>query len=102
MLKITNDMVEISKEENAIVAFTADWCNPCTKMKPQFAKASMIDKDTPYFLVDVDVIGPVWTERYNIKSIPQILELNKGELSRSIKGRTTQTILSEIKGENEE
>ena len=95
-------MEEISKEENAIVAFTADWCNPCTKMKPQFAKASMVDRDRPYFVVDVDAIGPVWTDKYNIKSIPQILEINKGELSRSIKGRTTQTILSEIKGENEE
>jgi hypothetical protein len=96
MLKITNDIEEISKEEKAIVAFTAIWCNPCTQMKPQFAKAAVLDKDTSYYLVDVDEVDPVWVSDLNIKSVPQIFELNNGNFNRSIFGRTSESILKEL------
>ena len=96
MLKITNDMEEISKEDKAIVAFTATWCNPCKQMKPHFAKAAVLDKDTPYYVVDVDEVNPEWISKLNIKSVPQILELKNGNLNKSISGRTSNDILAEL------
>jgi thioredoxin-like negative regulator of GroEL len=96
MLKITNDIEEISKDKKAIVAFTATWCNPCTQMKPHFAKAAVLDKDTSYYLVDVDEVDPVWVSDLNIKSVPQIFELNNGNFNRSISGRTSDSILKEL------
>lgn len=96
MLKITNDMEEISKDNNAIVYFSAEWCGPCKQVKPQFAKAAVIDKDTSYYVVDVDKMDSAWMNKLNIKSIPQIFKMNSGEIDRVIKGRTSQDILAEL------
>ena len=96
MLKVTNDMEEISKEDKAIVAFTATWCNPCKQMKPHFAKVAVLDKDTSYYVVDVDEMGHEWISKLNIKSVPQILELHNGSLNKSISGRTSNDILEEL------
>lgn len=96
MLKITNDMEEISKDNNAIVYFSAEWCGPCKQVKPQFAKAAVIDKDTSYYVVDVDKMDSAWMNKLNIKSIPQIFKMNSGEIDKIIKGRTSQAILAEL------
>jgi len=96
MLKISNDMEEILNQDNAVVAFTAEWCNPCKQLKPQFAKASILDKDTPYYVVDVDKISPQYLEEYNIKSIPQVFEMNKGLINKKITGKTSSEILNEM------
>ena len=96
MLKITNDMEEISKDNNAIVYFSAEWCGPCKQVKPQFAKAAVIDKDTSYYVVDVDKMDSAWMNKLNIKSIPQIFKMNSGEIDRVTKGRTSQDILVEL------
>jgi thiol-disulfide isomerase/thioredoxin len=100
MLKISNNMEEIIKEEYAIVYFTAPWCNPCKQLKPQFGKASVINKDIPYYMVDVDSIDSSYLSTYNIKSIPQIFEMNNGSVSRTINSRTAEEIVKEI-GKNE-
>ena len=96
MLKISNDMEEILNQDNAVVAFTAEWCNPCKQLKPQFAKASVLDKDTPYYVVDVDKIPSQYLEEYNIKSIPQVFEMNNGLINKKITGKTSSEILDEM------
>ena len=70
MLKISNDMEEISREDRAIVAFTATWCNPCNQLKPHFAKAAVIDKSTSYYVVDIDEVDPSYIKKYNINQAP--------------------------------
>jgi thiol-disulfide isomerase/thioredoxin len=96
MLKISNDMEEIINQENAVVAFTASWCQPCKALKPQFAKAAVLDKDTPYYVVDVDNIGSEYLNQYSIQSIPQIFEMNKGLINKKIVGKTSEAILAEM------
>ena len=96
MLKISNDMEEILNQNNAVVAFTAEWCNPCKQLKPQFAKASVLDKDTPYYVVDVDKIPSQYLEEYNIKSIPQVFEMNNGLINKKITGKTSSEMLNEM------
>ena len=96
MLKITNDMEEIYKQDKAIVAFTATWCNPCKQMKPHFAKVAIMDNDTLYYVVDVDNIPPEYLEQLEIKSIPKIFEMNNGSIVRKIEGRTSSDILAEL------
>ena len=100
MLKISNDMEEIINQDNAVVAFTAEWCQPCKQLKPQFAKASMLDNDTPYYVVDVDQVDPVQLNAYNIKSIPQVFEMNRGLINKKINSRTAQGILLELGKDN--
>lgn len=96
MLKITNDMEEIFKEDHAIVYFTAEWCNPCKQLKPHYAKVAVIDPETSYYLVDVDKIGSEYITKYGIQSIPQIFEMNNGNIVKKIMGRTSDSILEEI------
>jgi thiol:disulfide interchange protein len=96
MIKITNDMNEVIKEENAVAYFTADWCQPCKALKPQVAKAGTIDKKYVYFFIDVDKIDKDYLERYNIKSVPSILQMKYGEVERKITNKTSNEILEEV------
>ena len=101
MLKITNDMEEIVNQENAIVYFAAEWCNPCKQLKPHYGKAAVIDSETLYYLVDVDNIPSEYLERFEIKSVPQIFQINNGSIIRKIEGRTSDSILKELGKFNE-
>lgn len=89
-------MEEIINQDNAVVYFSAEWCGPCKQLKPQYAKAAVIDKDTIYYLVDVDKIKPEYLNQYSIQSIPQIFEMNKGIISKKITGKTSDAILTEM------
>ena len=100
MLKITNDMEEIIDQDNAVVYFSAEWCGPCKQLKPQYAKAAIIDKDTTYYIVDVDKVNSKYLTEYGIQSIPQIFEMRKGIINKKITGKTSDAILKEM-GKNE-
>lgn len=101
MLKITNDFNEIDQDDLAVVYFTADWCNPCKQLKPHYGKAAVIDVDKHYYLVDVDKISANLIQKYNIKSIPQIFMMSKGEIIKPILARTSEEIINEI-GDNDD
>ena len=96
MLKITNDAKEFQSENECVVYFTADWCNPCKQLKPHYGKVSVMDPETNYYLVDVDKVGSKVVEYYNIQSIPQIFVMQKGEIVDKIESRTSESILEEL------
>ena len=96
MLKITNSFNDIDKDEKAIVYFTAQWCNPCKQLKPQFAKVAAGHSNHNYYIVDVDEIKKEYLTKYDLKSIPQIFVMNKGEIVKPILSRTADEIFGEI------
>jgi len=96
LLKITNDVQEFIDEDECVVYFTAEWCNPCKQLKPHYGKVSVMDPETNYYLVDVDKIPMSTMEYYGIKSIPQIFLMNKGEIIDRIESRTAESILEEL------
>jgi thioredoxin 1 len=96
MLEITNDMNRISQDPNAIVYFSAEWCQPCKQLKPQYAKLAMQDEVNTYYVVDVDKIESDYLNKYSIKSIPQIFVLNNGEESKKLLGRNYEDLHAEI------
>jgi len=83
-------------DEHAVVYFTAEWCNPCKQLKPQYAKAAVIDAETSYYMVDVDQVGSEYLQKYSIQSIPQVFEMNKGIINKKIVGKTSEEILKEM------
>jgi thioredoxin-like negative regulator of GroEL len=96
LLKITNDIKEFKSEDECVVYFTANWCNPCKQLKPHYGRVSVMDPETNYYLVDVDKIDVSTIEYYKIQSIPQIFKMNKGEITDVIESRTTEAILEEL------
>ena len=96
MLKITDDIKEFQSENECVVYFTAEWCNPCKQLKPHYGKVSVMDPKTNYYLVDVDKISSKVIEYYNIKSIPQIFTMKNGEIVDRIESRTAESILEEL------
>lgn len=96
MLKITNSFEDINQEENAVVYFTADWCQPCKQLKPQYAKVAVADPESNYYMVDVDKIDLELLNKYGLKSVPQIFVMNKGEIEKPVLARTSSEILDEL------
>ena len=96
MLKITDNVEDFKSEDECVVYFTAEWCNPCKQLKPHYGKVSVMDPETNYYLVDVDKIDSNAIEYYGIKSIPQIFVMKKGEIVERIESRTTEAILEEL------
>ena len=96
MLKITDDVKEFQSENECIVYFTANWCNPCKQLKPHYGKVSVMDPETNYYMIDVDKIDPKVIEYYNIKSIPQIFVMQKGKITDVVQSRTAESILEEL------
>ena len=95
-------MEEIMNEDIVIVYFSAEWCGPCKQLKPQYAKAAVIDQDTIYYVVDVDKIGMENLSKYSVQSIPQIIKMNKGVVVKRIFARTVEEIIEEVHKINEE
>lgn len=96
MLKITNDVKEFQAENECVVYFTADWCNPCKQLKPHYGRVAVMDPETNYYLVDVDKIEPKVVQSYSIQSIPQVFVMQKGKIIETIMSRTTEDILEEL------
>lgn len=96
MIKITDDMSEVTNSENAIAYFTADWCVPCKQLKPLYAKAGMQDQNNQYFVINVDNIDKEFLDLYNIKSVPTIYQMNRGAIKRKITARTTEDIIKQV------
>jgi hypothetical protein len=96
LLKITNNVEDFINEDDCVVYFTAEWCNPCKQLKPHYGKVSVMDPETNYYLVDVDQIDVDTLNYYNLKSIPQIFTMHKGEIVDRIESRTAESILEEM------
>ena len=96
MIEITNDMNKVLSTDNAIAYFTGSWCIPCQKLKPEYAKAGMQDNNNTYFVIDVDSIENKYIQEYNIKSIPTLIQMNKGIEVKRITARTSDEIIKQV------
>jgi thioredoxin 1 len=103
MLRVTNDWDDVQAahdREDVVVYFTADWCAPCRQLKPQYARASVIDADRNYFLVDIDKVQPYVLKDWNIQSVPQVILWEKDQLTdftqTIVTSRKAQEIVDEV------
>lgn len=71
-----------------ILYFTAEWCGPCTYIKPQMQE---ISNQIPISFIDVDS-NTTTTEKYNIKNIPAVILIdNSGrEMGRLVGSNVTK------------
>ncbi|HET9279627.1 MAG TPA: thioredoxin family protein [Flavitalea sp.] len=70
----------INGAKPVVVDFYADWCRPCTLMKPvlEEVKAKVGDRAT-VLKMNIDK-NPHYTQRYGIRSVPTLAIFKEGNL----------------------
>jgi thioredoxin 1 len=79
------NFVDAISSGNVVVDFYADWCGPCKKLAPVFAKLSDEMEDSVIFVkLNVDYAGDSLNS-YKIKSIPTVILFKDGkEVARNV------------------
>ena len=71
-----------------VLYFTADWCNPCKKVKPIVEEMNR-ESITKFQLVDVDSEMEL-AKRFEIRSVPTFILIKDGEEIKRTTGAQTR------------
>jgi thioredoxin 1 len=78
-----------------LLHFTADWCQPCKKIKPIIDSYISENSDIVYTQINVDD-NIDKTSEYEVRSIPTLIVLTDGQLSGRHHGVISQIELKEL------
>ena len=78
-----------------LLHFTADWCNPCKKIKPIIESYVLENLDVEYTQINVDE-KPELTEEYSVRSVPTLIVLTDGEITNRHSGVVTSDQLDKL------
>lgn len=78
-----------------ILYFTADWCNPCKKVKPIVEDLNRDSGDVKFQMIDVDSEIDL-VKHYEIKSVPTFICLENGEEVKRLTGAQTKDQLESL------
>ncbi len=79
----------LKSQKTALVDFYADWCGPCQIMSPTIDEIAEENSDIKVGKVNVDN-SPEIAEKYGIMSIPTLLVIKGGEVSKTFVGVTAK------------
>jgi thiol-disulfide isomerase/thioredoxin len=68
-----------------VVMFTAGWCGPCKRIKPDFNRLGSMHTGIDFFMVDVDQ-GPEIASMENIQSMPTFKFYMNGKIVKQFTG----------------
>ena len=71
-----------------VLYFTADWCNPCKKVKP-FVEEINKDSITKFQMIDVDSEMEL-TKKFEIRSVPTFILIKDGKEIKRTNGAQTR------------
>jgi len=81
-----------------VLYFTADWCNPCKKVKPIVEKINK-DSTTKFQIIDVDLEMEL-TKKFEIRSVPTFILIKDGtEIKRTTGAQTREQLEAFINDE---
>lgn len=87
----------LKSQKTALVDFYADWCGPCQIMSPTIDEIAEENSDIKVGKVNIDNF-PEIAEKYGIMSIPTLLVIKGGEVSKTFVGVTAKdAILDALK-----
>jgi len=83
----------------SILYFTADWCQPCKKVKPIVEELNREYFPGIFQIVDVDIENEM-AKTFEIRSVPTFILFEDGnEIKRLVGAQTKQSLLEFIKNE---
>ena len=71
-----------------VLYFTADWCNPCKKVRPVVEEINK-DSITKFLFIDIDTELSL-AQDYEVRSIPTFILLEDGKEIKRVSGAQTQ------------
>ena len=77
-----------------VLYFTADWCNPCKKVKPIVEEMNR-ESITKFQLIDVDSEMEL-VKRFEIRSVPTFILIEDGKEIKRTTGAKTRGQLEEF------
>jgi thioredoxin 1 len=77
-----------------VLYFTADWCNPCKKVKPIVEEMNK-DSITKFQMIDVDSEMEL-TKKFEIRSVPTFILIKNGTEIKRTTGAQTREQLEEF------
>ena len=83
----------VANSRNIIVQLSADWCGPCRQLTPILESVAN-DNGVTVIKVNIDN-NPSIVSKYSVRSIPRILFIKDGELSKDFTGACPRTKLEE-------
>jgi thioredoxin 1 len=75
--------------------FTADWCNPCKKVRPIVEEINRESFNLKFQIIDAD-LNIELIKKFEIKSIPTFIIVDNGEVLRRITGSQTKNTLEKF------
>jgi thioredoxin 1 len=78
---LTDDTLKdfIANNTNAVIIFSAPWCQPCKILTPVLSSLSEINHSVAFGKVNIEECDRATTE-YSIRSVPTVLYLKNGNL----------------------
>ena len=77
---------KVNNGEKIIVDFFANWCNPCSMMKPVFERvASNNDTEVQMYTMDIDQ-NRDYAQTLGIRSIPTVKVFSNGNVTNTVVG----------------
>ena len=95
--KVTSitSLEEIPKNGNVVIDFYADWCGPCKKLSPEFARLSTEYDSITFLKVNTDEAEEL-AKHYDVSALPTIIYIKNGDTISMIKGFNLEKIVSEL------
>jgi thioredoxin 1 len=82
-----------------IFYFTADWCNPCKKVKPIVEELNREQTEANFQIIDADIETEL-VKRFEVRSVPTFILIENGiEINRITGAQTRESLVGFIRGE---
>lgn len=78
-----------------IYYFTADWCQPCKKVKPIVKELNHEQTEALFQIIDIDDNSDL-VNKFNIRSVPTFIFFEEGIEKRRIVGAQTKEQLEDF------
>jgi len=80
---------------NTVYYFTADWCNPCEKVRPIVKELNREQTDVLFQTIDVDDNLDL-ISKFSVRSVPTFIFFEEGIEKRRITGAQTKEQLEDF------